>query len=415
MFDKLWNGIKLRSSNLVERGLGSWRVIEMTFGQNSDKVNTTTMLGVAAYQAALDLIDSRMAEVEFKVGTVNDEGEFTPAMAHPVQTLLDNGITEWMDSDGMQRLAAIHIKTAGNFYADIKHATNGRITGLVPYLPGRVKPEVKDDKIVYKVTEKNGATVDKNFEDVFHVKGFSLDGIVGVPPIMAGELSLALGISATEYGRNFFKNDARPSVAMLLDDQLSMGITDERIDKMKRDFEAKHGDTKNRGAAVLAGVKNILTLSANPDDSQFLEVRQEFVRDIGRMFGVPSILLDDTARSTYNNWREAQRSFIANTITKIANTIAKGITKQLLTDINGNYVCVWEFKGLQLDTQKERFDSYSIATGRKQFFTVNEVRAMEDKEPIEGGDTLSTMAVNPLQQMLESQPEEQAQDNEEDS
>ncbi|HSN40758.1 MAG TPA: phage portal protein, partial [Burkholderiales bacterium] len=107
-----------------------------------------------------------------------------------------------------------HLALRGNAYNEIQTDRNGNITALMPMHPDRVKVQFTgngdfDYKYVYR--QRDGSTVSFARSEVWHIRGLSGDGIMGMSPLALARESIGMGLAAQDYGARYFKNDAKPS------------------------------------------------------------------------------------------------------------------------------------------------------------------------------------------------------------
>ena len=127
-------------------------------------------------------------------------------------------------------------------------------------------------------------------------------------------------------------------------------------------------------------------ISIAPDEAQFIETRQFQAQEICRIFSVPAALVQLPGQTTYNNVEQQNLMFARHTIQPWAKRIQQEIDKKLIPSFDRPAVY-------------SRFNLNDLYRGdmdaRAGFFTqmlssgvmsINEVRAEEDKNPIDGGD-----------------------------
>jgi hypothetical protein len=123
-------------------------------------------------------------------------------------------------------------------------------------------------------------------------------------------------------------------------------------------------------------------------DSQFLETRQFQVQEIARIFRVPCILIGhpDNA-STYASAEQFMLSFVTHTIRPWATRIEQSINKYLLSesDRKAGYYAEFKLDALLRGDTVSRYTAYSSAL-TNMWMTRNEVRSLENLDPVEGGD-----------------------------
>lgn len=133
-------------------------------------------------------------------------------------------------------------------------------------------------------------------------------------------------------------------------------------------------------------------ISLSSADMQFLESRKFTVREICRFFRVPPSFVYDDTSNNYKSAEMASVDFLSNTL----NPILRQIEIELLRKLYPASLCMK--RKIQFDRQglyacdldsKVKYLGAMIAAG---LLTVNEARALEDREPVEGGDKVMVSA-----------------------
>ena len=131
-------------------------------------------------------------------------------------------------------------------------------------------------------------------------------------------------------------------------------------------------------------------LSINPDDAQMLESRSFSVEEICRFFSVPPHMIGHTSKST--SWgtgiEQMTIGFVQFTLRERLKNIESTLEKQLLTPVERAEGMRIEFniEGLLRGDSKTRAEVHASAL-QNGWRTINEVRAIENLPPVEGGDT----------------------------
>jgi HK97 family phage portal protein len=132
-----------------------------------------------------------------------------------------------------------------------------------------------------------------------------------------------------------------------------------------------------------------ITMSA--EDSQLIETRKFQVTDIARIFGLPPHMIGAQEASTSWGTGIEQQSigFVQYTLKPHLTRIEQEVNRKLFR--SPEYFAEFNVSGLLRGDIKGRNEAYKIALGGNQqpgYMTVNEVRALENLPPIEGGNEL---------------------------
>ena len=328
------------------------------------------VLGVTAYWRGVNMIADRMVELPLSVVLDGETAE-----GNDVQVLLENGMAEWNDSTDFVRTIVVHLLTHGNFLAMQETGATGQLERLVVLDPSKVtKVEVVENELVYHYAPGT-ETKRLKYSETFHVKGLSGDGVWGLSPVTACHTTLQLALQATQFGSDFFKNSAMPSVVLTSEKALNEAQEKALASTWSRQYGP---DGERHGVAMLGGITGVHTLTMPPENAQYLETRQEAVRDVGRVLGIPSQLLGDTASSTYNNVQAMHRALVSDALTPLATRIVSAIDKQLLQK---PYTARFDFEGAVAESFMDQIRAYSLAVGGEPLMSVSEAREKLGLDP----------------------------------
>ena len=146
----------------------------------------------------------------------------------------------------------------------------------------------------------------------------------------------------------------------------------------------------NAGQPFLAhGGMKVKPLSINPDDAQMLQSRAFSVEEICRFFSVPPHMVGHTEKTT--SWgtgiEQMTIGFVQFTLRERLKNIESTLSRQLLTEVERREGITIEFnvEGLLRGDSKTRAEFYASGL-QNGWRTINEVRALENLPPVEGGD-----------------------------
>jgi HK97 family phage portal protein len=288
----------------------------------------------------------------------------------------------------------------GNSYASISRRSDRSVISLDPMRPDRVQIDLQlDGSRTYTYTW-NGVTTVYQEEDVLHLKGFTLDGMTGVSAIFAGRNSLGTAIGAERTAGRIFKNGMRPSGYLSIPEFLS----GENRQKARDYIKSFQGSDNVGHIPMFEGGWKFEPFDLPPDDAQLLQTRAFNVQTICRWFGVPPTLVGHTEGST--TWgtglEQINLGFLQYTLRPHLKEIEQACNSKLLPPAEQTqYYTEFNVEGLLRADSKGRAEYYGNAINRT-WMTPNEVRALENLPPVEGGDHLLTQgAMMPLDILVE--------------
>lgn len=363
--------------------------------------------------ACVRVLAESFAVLPMRLYRVDAKGRKTPVRKHWLIDLLCRRPNRWQTPFEWREMMQGHLALRGNAFNQIVADRRGNITDLIPLHPDRVKIELLngggDFDYRYRYTDRLGAVTTFTREELWHIRGLSGDGIVGMNPIELAREAVGLGLAAQDYGARFFQNDAKPGGGWI---EHPGNFKDKsQRDNFRESFQSAQTGLNRGKVAVLEYGMKFHELGLTNKDSQFLEARQFQIGDIARMFRIPPHLVGDLSKATFSNIEQQSLDFVIYTMTPWAERWESSIETSLLLSDDADLEIEFDFAGLLRGDQTARSMYYhnGILDG---WLTRNEARANENMEPIEGLDE----PLRPLNMVEEGDVEgQEAQQDSQDS
>jgi HK97 family phage portal protein len=220
--------------------------------------------------------------------------------------------------------------------------------------------------------------------DVFHLVGLTLDGVRGVSPLTYARESIGLARAQEGAGASVFRNGARTSVVLEHPNKLgpeTMGTLRASLDAYRAG-----GDAEGKALILEEGMK-VSALALTAEDAQWIESRKFSRTDIAMFFGVPPHMIGDTEKST--SWgsgiEQQTQGFLTFTAEEDLTMWEQTIARDLIADPASKLYARFNRGALVKGDIKTRWDAYAVGR-RIKVLSANDVRALEDLNPIAGGD-----------------------------
>ena len=307
---------------------------------------------------------------------------------HPLHVLCHDQPNEWMTSVEFWEMMVMSLNLRGNAYAYINRNRSGQVVELLPLQPDMVQVEMSTDfQLEYRISMPDGAFKRLGVGEVFHIRGLTLNGWLGISPITYARESIGLALATERFGGQLFKNGAKMGGVLEHPGKLSK----ESYERIKTSFDEAHsGDNAHKTALLEEGMKFArISLSAN--DSQFLETRKYQRSEIAAIFRVPPHMIGDLERATFSNIEQQSLEFVNYSLMPWLVRIEKAIKRDLMTpDERKTMTAKFNVSGLLRGDASARSALYhnGILDG---WMTRNEARAAESElgivlSPIDGLD-----------------------------
>ncbi len=371
----------LRTLSRVKNQVSDAPTFRMGSSVSGTQVNERTALQSTAVYACVRIIAETVASLPLQVYRVVGEGK-EKAVDHTLYRILHDEPNPEMSSFSYREVLLTHLLLWGNSYSQILRSGRGEVLGLYPLLPDRVEPDRDKEGELFYVYRSAGQTHYLDASDVLHIPGLGFDGLVGYSPIALAKNAIGLTLSAEEYGNRFFANNATPSGVLT-----TAGVIKDP-GKVREAWHTAYGGVRNSNrVAVLEEGLQYHPISLPNSDAQFLETRKFQIEEICRIYRVPPHLVADLSRASFSNIENQSISFVVHTIRPWLVRIEQAMNRKLFAEEERCYVS-FNAAALLRGDYKSRMDGYAIGM-QNGFFSVNDIRRMENLDPIpseEGGD-----------------------------
>lgn len=355
-------------------------------------LNEDSALTSSAFYSGVKIISEDMGSLPwFTYQRSADRKTVDQATGHPLFPTLKNMVNPETSSGEFVEALTAHAMLCGDGMASIERTASGGVF-LWQWQPGEVRLD-RDGRGNRVYVRKEGNSQEKTYgrRDVFHLRGFTLNGTSGDQVILRARHILGLTLAAQEYAGRYFANDATPGLVikrpMLQAGQSPWGA--ETVRKIKEEWIKWHQGLRNKHEpAVLQDGAEVEVLTPTHEQSQLIQQRKFQVIEVARMIRIPVWKLADMDSMIQANaeqqsieylyclnpwverWKRAVHRCLLTTDEQLADRIyAEHDVKILLRA---------DFK-----SQAEAFARFA----EKGVYSINEIRRWLNLNPIEGGDS----------------------------
>lgn len=344
-------------------------------------------IGIAATWACVNLLAGTIASLPLMIYRRGADGSREVATDHPLYYVLHDSPNFDQTAVDFWEYMCAAIELHGNAYADLVRRDGGGLYSMVPVRPDLVEVKrLANGDLEYRWTDENGAQV-RGQQDVLHIRGFSGGPLGGVSTLSTCARTFHAAGSAEMAASKMFDNGVMPSGVLSTEKTL----TPEQRQLAEQLLTEKFRGAMNAGRPML--LDNAVKweqLTISPEDAQLLETRRFGIEEICRVFGVPPHMIGHTENSTsWGTGLEQQTlGFQKFTLRRRLKRIEQALEKQLRTpaDRAAGISIEFNLEGLLRGDSEGRASFYNTMT-QIGAMTINEVRALENLPPVEGGDT----------------------------
>ena len=345
-------------------------------------VSEDAAMRLAAVQACVRVLSEDIAALPMQVYMRTKDGGKERARSHPLYPLLHYEPNSEMTAMSFKQAMMVNLLLGGNAYAFVEYDMSGRVIALWPLMHSDVTPfRDTDGQVKFRVM---GETYSR-FE-VLHIPGLSYDGLLGLSPIAYAREAIGLGMAAESFGAQFFKDGTHLGGVISVP---GAPMSDPAFDRTQKQFrEMYSGLKRSHGVAILEQGTTYQALGVSPEDAQFLETRKFQRSEIAAMYRVPLHLINDLDRATFSNIEHQDLGYLQRSLLPWMLRFEQGFMRGLMTATERRRFFIEHETGnfLRGDT-KSRYEAYSLGINAG-FLLVNEARAKENMNPVEGGDEM---------------------------
>ncbi len=359
-------------------GVGTW---------SGEKINVDNAFQLVTVYACVKIISEGIAKLPFfvlerdekdpRIKRVATEGE-----AGDINELLHFDPNDFQTSYDFREMLTGHASLRGNGYAFINRV-RGKVQELIPLHPDKVEPIInpKTLEVEYIVTLPDGSHEPHPFKDILQIRGFGSDGLKGLSPIELHRETLGEARAQQRHSANLFGNRAMPGGFLQTDSKLS----DEAITRLTAQMSERTGGANSGGTLIFEEGLKWQQVGLTSTDAEFIANRKLTRSEIATIWGVKPHLVGDLDRAIQSNIEEQSRSHVTDTLLPWIIRWEGTTRKLLLKDISRNLFAKIVAEGLLRGSTKERGDFYTQMVNIGAM-TPNEVRALEDLNPLPGLD-----------------------------
>ena len=333
---------------------------------------------------------------------INRAGEVEEVLDHPLLDLLDE-VNEQMSEFDLMYLLGSSLEVTGNAYwLKVRNGLGVPIElwFLHPQFM-RVKPDKNRFISVFEYGRKLGGMQKIDPKDIVFFKYVDVSNpVMGVGPLMKAILEVDLANSMNTHEFTLATRGGTPETILTYPAE-SILQPDERK-RIEREYKQKfRGEGKGGKLFIASGGAKIDKFGFSPKEMNFLGGRKWTKEAILSIFGIPTAIMDIQSVSRANA-EVANNQYQNRTIVPRLLMIEGKMNEDLVPEFDDNLILSFDNP---VNEDKE-FRLKEIENHlRNSYSTINEERAVDGLDPIDGGDELKPSNPNPFNGGLPEEPE----------
>lgn len=364
-------------------------------------VNLESAFKVTAFFSCIRKISQGCAQVPFKLFQSTEQSGLTriaPAREHYLYDKMAARPNPWTTSYEFRETLAIHAALGNAYVFKNRGVATGKLHELIILNPARVQKIQKDDfSIVFRVTGKSGEAKEFPADAIWHVRGPSLDGLLGMDTLKLAREALGLAIATESTHSQLHANGVRTSGTYSIEGPL----TPDQYRQLKEWLIKEAAGADNAGMPLILdrGAKWLAT-NMTGLDAQHLETRRFQIEEVCRVMDVIPLMVgyNDKA-STYASAEQMFLAHVVHTLMPWYARIEQSADAYLLTDAERADGLYFKFVagGLLRGAAKDRAEYFAKALGAgggPAWMTQDEVRDLEELNPFGGSAAVLPVVTN---------------------
>ena len=330
-------------------------------------VDTNTALGVPAIYRGVTLIADA-------IGALGLHSYRNGRIVKPTPQILIKPNPQETRIETISAMAASLILD-GNYIAVLgERGANGLPDFFYPVAIDRVNLTRVDGRIVYRIDEQV-----YDADDILHIKNFTLPGeFFGRGIVETQKQAIGKEIAINEYASRYFDGGVNPTAVIKSGNP---DLTQEEADALKTAWLSMYSG-RNRQPAVLNSTTDFEILSSNAQESQLIEAQIQGLTEAANILGLPAYYLGAPNSSrTYANVEQENLQLVRWSIQPIAERIEQALSELLVRGQTAKF----NYDTLLRTDTLSHYQAHAVGL-TNGFLTVDEVRDMENRDPIQAID-----------------------------
>ena len=353
---------------------------------NQKKVNKGKSSGYRFYKTELANNETIFAAITLKanaiasapIGIYKNHKKLTPN-EHPLARLFKYGPNPRQSMFGFIQYMEMTRNTSEGAYAIIEYDRMGDVQAIWALKSDLVEPIINtdDNDLWYRIKDHDTDVV--NFVHNSHIIALNYlnnNGLAGINPLNVLKNTISYDKEVKEFSINQMKNSLKANAVVTIPGTLDTELIEQYDEMMEGMQEA--------GIIYVDDGKDFKELSNRSYiDSKVFEVENITVQRVERVFNIVGKLIKDNVQ----NRDTEDLIFLKDTLLPIIREYESEFNRKLLNSIEVEQECEIKFNlnGFARATMEKRGNFYQIMF-RNNLMSTNEIRALEDLPPVEGGD-----------------------------
>lgn len=349
-------------------------------------VTVESALTVPAVWAATNFLSGTIAGLPLIVYKRTTKGRVRvkATASNQLPAILNEAANDEMSAFDWLKYTYDRILTGGRCITYIERNNSGQVVNLWPLDPNYTTIKLENGRRKYQYMVSGRASVTYGASDVIDLSFMLQPNMIDhYSPLTNAAEAIGLAIAATRYGANAFNNGGMPPA--VIQGPFNSATAANRASEDIAAAMAKLGREGKQLLALPIG-HEIKPIGIGPKDMQMIELQRFCIEQISRVYSLPPVFLQDLTHGTFTNTEQQGLQLEKHTIKRWVEQAEQEMTLKLFGRGSSMFV-EFNLDGLLRGDIKTRMEAHAISI-QNGIRVPNEVREIENMEPMEGGDVL---------------------------
>jgi HK97 family phage portal protein len=321
--DRIVAGAEFRASGLANPSGWLLDTFATSTSYSGEKVTRRNAMGLAAVFSAVEKISEAVGSLPLKVYRVVEDNDRVEARAHRSYRMLHDKPNSQTTAHAFWSTVTAQLLLDGNSLLwKERDPFTGEVESLYLLDGSQWTIEWDGQRKMFK-QDNNGRRFSD--EQILHIMGFSLDGLIGCSRITYCREALGTALGRTRYEAEFYAQGATFPGVIEYPGRLGLEGTKNLGNAMAGKH---HGPGQRHKTPVLEEGATFQPVGMSLEDMQFVEGAQLSRSDIATMFNLPAAYLNASSGDslTYATTESNQIQFAQQAVAPLTNRIAKALS-----------------------------------------------------------------------------------------
>lgn len=364
--------------------VGGWSTAN-SLSSSGAVVTSENALNLATVYACVNVKANALAKLPINIYQKTDSGRIRVG-DHAVARLLETRPNPYMTPYVFKHTAQVHRNIYGVAYVRMVFDRAGKPNALYLLNPTKVSVAVneKDEYFYIEATDDKQKPNVYGEEEIIRLPYLTTDGFTPKSPIAVARETIGTLKKQQTFLGSFYSNGTLTRGVL----KVPTALSKDAKEKVRQAWmDANSGEDNASRIAVLDSGVEFNNISIPLNDAEFIASQKFGVEEIARIYNVPLSMINSLDRATFSNIEQQSMDFVQNTLSPELIAWEEELNYKLFTRLEqdkGFYVKFNLASALRGDSQSRA--AYYKTMLESGVYSINEVRALEEKDAIAYGD-----------------------------